>query len=344
MRDSPSPTSTSTDRPRTRSRRPSFAVADGVQLLRYFIINAAPSYPSRRSPTSTRMALRLRRRCSRRSYVSCLDARVEPARSVCFARAGRRYRAGTCSRQSGYGGRAEEAYLKGRAGAATLVLVACGLLASGIAVTTIVRYNRVDQTLLDAAPAGRGCPRITTPPVEGPNPARPPSNFACAASTGPPWTAPPNPCCPQQRRRAYGHRRLDGSEVKWRAISRPRLRGELTTVAIDLPTYRSTVRALRVLPAQIGSAVLFVLGVVGYWVVHRSPAPLDEVERTGCRDRLRTARPPCPNVMRALKSADFVGAQRNAQNPGGVASSESSAEAARCAASSPTPATSCTRR
>jgi len=35
--------------------------------------------------------------------------------------------------------------------AATLVLVACGLLASGIAVTTILRHdltNRVDETLL----------------------------------------------------------------------------------------------------------------------------------------------------------------------------------------------------
>src|SRR6476620_3126223 len=40
--------------------------------------------------------------------------------------------------------------------AATLVLVACGLLASGIAVTTILRHdltNRVDETLLDAGAA-----------------------------------------------------------------------------------------------------------------------------------------------------------------------------------------------
>ena len=38
--------------------------------------------------------------------------------------------------------------------AATLVLVACGLLASGIAVTSILRHsltNRVDETLLDAS-------------------------------------------------------------------------------------------------------------------------------------------------------------------------------------------------
>ncbi|PRC47721.1 two-component sensor histidine kinase, partial [Mycobacterium sp. ITM-2017-0098] len=38
--------------------------------------------------------------------------------------------------------------------AATLLLVACGLLASGIAVTTILQHslmNRVDDTLLDAS-------------------------------------------------------------------------------------------------------------------------------------------------------------------------------------------------
>ena len=66
--------------------------------------------------------------------------------------------------------------------AATLVLVAGGLLASGLAVTTILRHdltNRVDQTLLDASVAGRrlraGCRRRRS---KDPNPARPPvENF-----------------------------------------------------------------------------------------------------------------------------------------------------------------------
>ena len=65
--------------------------------------------------------------------------------------------------------------------AATLVLVACGLLASGIAVTSILRHsltNRVDQTLLDASRSWAQAPRrMPTPPMEGPNPARPPSDF-----------------------------------------------------------------------------------------------------------------------------------------------------------------------
>ena len=65
--------------------------------------------------------------------------------------------------------------------AATLVLVACGLLASGIAVTSILRHsliNRVDQTLLDASRSWAQAPRrMPMPPLEGPNPARPPSDF-----------------------------------------------------------------------------------------------------------------------------------------------------------------------
>ena len=65
--------------------------------------------------------------------------------------------------------------------AATLVLVACGLLASGIAVTTILRHdltNRVDETLLEASRSWAQAPRrMPSPPIEGPNPARPPSDF-----------------------------------------------------------------------------------------------------------------------------------------------------------------------
>ena len=54
--------------------------------------------------------------------------------------------------------------------AATLVLVAFGLLASGIAVTTILQHslmNRVDETLLDASRGWAQVPRrLPTTPVE----------------------------------------------------------------------------------------------------------------------------------------------------------------------------------
>ncbi|PQP49534.1 two-component sensor histidine kinase, partial [Mycolicibacterium austroafricanum] len=56
-----------------------------------------------------------------------------------------------------------------------LLLVACGLLASGIAVTTIMQHslmNRVDDTLLDASRGWAQVPRrVLTVPMEGPNPA-----------------------------------------------------------------------------------------------------------------------------------------------------------------------------
>ena len=64
--------------------------------------------------------------------------------------------------------------------AAMLLLVGCGLLASGVAVTSALRHdlvNRVDQTLIDASNSWAQAPRRMPPPDEGPNPARPPSNF-----------------------------------------------------------------------------------------------------------------------------------------------------------------------
>src|SRR3981081_2692546 len=71
--------------------------------------------------------------------------------------------------------------LRGGLVAAPLVLVACGLLASGIAVTTILRHdltNRVDETLLDASRGWAQAPRrMPSPPLAGPNPPRPPSDF-----------------------------------------------------------------------------------------------------------------------------------------------------------------------
>ena len=52
--------------------------------------------------------------------------------------------------------------------AATLVLVALGLLASGIAVTTLLQHslmNRVDDTLLDASRGWAQVPRRIPPSI-----------------------------------------------------------------------------------------------------------------------------------------------------------------------------------
>ena len=177
--------------------------------------------------------------------------------------------------------------------AATLVLVACGLLASGVAVTSIIRHtliNRVDETLLDASRGWAQAPRwMPATPLEDPNPARPPSDFYVRGidSDGRIWMAvndrDAEPALPDSNDVGpvpvtVGS--IDHSAVQWRAMTVRGLHGELTTVAIDLSDVSSTVRALTWSQAGIGVAVLLVLGIAGFAVVHRSLRPLVEVEQT----------------------------------------------------------------
>src|SRR3954466_15335755 len=228
--------------------------------------------------------------------------------------------------------------------AATLVLVACGLLASGIAVTTILRHdltNRVDQTLLDASRSWAQAPRrMPSPPIEGPNPARPPSNFYVRGidPDGRIWMAvndrAAEPALPTDNDVGpvpvtVGS--IDGSNVQWRAMSVRGMRGELTTVAIDLSDVQTTVRALIYAQLGISAAVLLVLGVAGYWVVHRSLRPRVEVEQTaaaiaaGQLDRRVPERDARTEVGRLSLALNGMLAQIQRA----VASSNSSAEAAR---------------
>jgi two-component system OmpR family sensor kinase len=228
--------------------------------------------------------------------------------------------------------------------AATLVLVACGLLASGIAVTSIMRHsliNRVDQTLLDASRGWAQAPRRTpSAPIEGPNPARPPSNFYVRGidPDGRVWMAvndrDAEPALPDDNDVGpvpvtVGS--IDHSRVEWRAMTVRGMRGELTTVAIDLSDVSSTVRALTWSQVGIGAAVLLVLGIVGYAVVHRSLRPLVEVERTaaaiaaGELDRRVPQRDPRTEVGRLSLALNGMLAQIQRA----LASSESSAEHAR---------------
>src|SRR5271155_2279659 len=64
--------------------------------------------------------------------------------------------------------------------AALLLLAGCGLTASGIAVTSILRHSlikRVDQTLDEASRGWAQAPRALLPVRRGPTLAHPPSNF-----------------------------------------------------------------------------------------------------------------------------------------------------------------------
>ncbi|HEY9304341.1 MAG TPA: two-component sensor histidine kinase, partial [Mycobacterium sp.] len=64
--------------------------------------------------------------------------------------------------------------------AALLLLAACGLTTSGIAVTSILRHSliqRVDQTLKEASRGWAQAPRGSLPVRRGPTLDRPPSDF-----------------------------------------------------------------------------------------------------------------------------------------------------------------------
>lgn len=227
--------------------------------------------------------------------------------------------------------------------AAMLLLVGCGLLASGVAVTSALRHdlvNRVDQILIDASNSWAQAPRRMPPPDEGPNPARPPSNFYVRGidTAGNLWMAvndrDAEPALPEDNNvgpTPVTIASLNGSHIQWRAVSVRGPNGELTTVAIDLSDVERTVRSLAWSQVAIGTAVLVVLGVVGYWVVHRSLRPLAEVEQTaaaiaaGELDRRVPQRDPRTEVGRLSVALNGMLAQIQQA----MASSESSAENAR---------------
>ncbi|MCV7174992.1 HAMP domain-containing protein, partial [Mycolicibacterium sphagni] len=124
---------------------------------------------------------------------------------------------------------------------------------------------------------------------------------------------------------------LDPSGGNWRAVSVRGERGELTTVAIELADVRSTVRSLAYAQVGIGVAVLVILGIAGYAVVHRSLRPLAEVEETaaaiasGKLDRRVPQRDPRTEVGRLTLALNGMLAQIQRA----VAATEASAAKAR---------------
>ncbi|MEZ0350054.1 sensor histidine kinase [Mycobacterium sp. pR1184] len=228
--------------------------------------------------------------------------------------------------------------------AATLVLVACGLAASGVMVTSILRHSlvsRIDATLLEASRGWALAPRrqLTASSYEGPDPGRPPSKYYVrgVGTDGKPFTAindrNAEPALPPDNDVGPSPTTLpsvNGSDIQWRAVSVHGPHG-LTTVAIDLSDVQQTVRSLVWLQFGIGVAVLVVVGIAGFAVVHRSLRPLLEVEQTaaaiaaGQLDRRVPARDPRTEVGRL--SLALNGMLTQIQQA--VASSVSSAETAR---------------
>jgi len=228
--------------------------------------------------------------------------------------------------------------------AATLLLAACGLTASGIAVTSILRHSlikRVDQTLQEGSRRSWAQAPLGTSPVRrGPTLERPPSHFYLRAISpdGRTWTivndSNAQPALPENndvgpKPTTVGS--VDNSGVQWRAVSVRGPHGRLVTVAYDLSDVRETVRSLVWLQLGIGAAVLVVLGLAEFWSVHRSLRPLMEVEQTaaaiaaGQLDRRVPERDPRTEVGRLSSALNGMLAQIQRA----LASSESSAEKAR---------------
>lgn len=228
--------------------------------------------------------------------------------------------------------------------AATLALVLCGLLASGVAVTSILRHSlvsRIDSTLMDATRTWAQAPwRHTVPNGEGPGPARPPSKFYVRAvdpdghtmtaindRNAEPALPPDNDVGPDPTTLPS----VSGSSIEWRAVTVRGPQGGLTTVAIDLSDVDHTVRSLMLLQAGIGAGVLVVVGIAGFVVVQRSLQPLSEVEQTaaaiaaGQLDRRVTERDPRTEVGRLSLALNGMLAQIQEA----LAASESSAATAR---------------
>jgi len=228
--------------------------------------------------------------------------------------------------------------------AATLLLAACGLTASGIAVTSILRHSlikRVDQTLQEGSRRSWAQAPLGTSPVRrGPTLERPPSHFYLRAISpdGRTWTvvndSNAQPALPENndvgpKPTTVGS--VDNSGVQWRAVSVRGPHGRLVTVAYDLSDMQETVRSLVWLQLGIGAAVLVVLGLAEFWSVHRSLRPLMEVEQTaaaiaaGQLDRRVPERDPRTEVGRLSSALNGMLAQIQRA----LASSESSAEKAR---------------
>ncbi len=227
--------------------------------------------------------------------------------------------------------------------AALLLLAACGLTTSGIAVTSILRHSliqRVDQTLKEASRGWAQAPRGSLPVRRGPTLDRPPSDFfvryvtvdghtttVVNDSNAEPALPSNNDVGPQPT--TVGS--VDKSGVQWRVVSVRAPNGRLVTVAYDLSEIQQTVRSLVLLQFGIGAAVLLLLGVAGSWVVHRSLRPLTEVEKTaaaiaaGQLDRRVPERDPRTEVGRLSQALNGMLAQIQQA----FASSEASAEKAR---------------
>lgn len=177
--------------------------------------------------------------------------------------------------------------------ALTLVLVAVGLLVSGIAVTSAMRsdlMSRTDQGLNSAIatwakPRNPGSDQDTRPPI---GPRRPPSSYFVATtltsgvviSNASDFTT-----LPDTNGLADGDigpitvDSADGGGLQWRLIKHTGPDG-ISIVAVPLSDVNKTLSRLVWLQFGIGAAVVVVIGILSYLLVRSNLRPLRRVEET----------------------------------------------------------------
>ncbi len=169
--------------------------------------------------------------------------------------------------------------------AAMLVLVVVGLLASGLAVTSVMErqlQGRVDTQLADAA---RGWARPRLPLPVDPDDGRRPPNRIYSRTTLPDGSVIETPSvdgAPDLTmplgRRPTTVRAAEGA-ARWRVLVVDGPAGR-TIVAMPLTDVDDTVSRLVWLQVAIGVLVVLIAGVAGYLIVRRSLRPLRAVEAT----------------------------------------------------------------
>lgn len=224
-----------------------------------------------------------------------------------------------------------------------LALVAFGLIVSGFGVTVIRRHilvEALDQQLVDAASGWALESRPDFPPDMAAEKGRPPSRFHVQGvdARGVEWIVdndvagrPALPASNDVGPAPVTLGSVDGSPLKWRALTVRSRSGELITVALDLSDVDSRVRSLVVLQVGIGTVVLVMLGIAGRWIVQRSLEPLVEIERTAAAIAAGhlESRVPQGNSNTEVGQLSLALNGMLAQIQRAIASSEASADTAR---------------
>lgn len=175
--------------------------------------------------------------------------------------------------------------------ALTVLLMAIGLLVSGIAVTSAMKsdlMSRTDSGLVSAVDTwAKPRTHVSDLPGPPPGPRRPPSAYFVENTLSNGTVISSNdfddqPAISELPQGDYGPvtvNSADGNGPQWRVIKRSSPEGQ-SIVALPLKDVNKTISRLQWLEFGIGAAIVLVIGVLSYLLVRSSLRPLRRVEET----------------------------------------------------------------